>query len=420
MAVIPQEPGFDSTRALLADPYRFIGRRCRAHNAPFFRTRILLRRTICMSGPQAAQLFYDPQRFERRGATPEPVRATLFGKGGVQGLDGEAHRSRKRMLLDLLAPSRARDLARATERQWQTQASRWAGCPRVVLYDELQRLLTRAVYLWAGMALEEAEVPDRTRELVALFDQAAAVGVGHLQARRDRQRLEQRMQRFIEDVREGRARVEPGRAAHTIAWHREPDGRLLEPRVAAIELLNVLRPTVANAVFVVFAAHALERNPQCRQRIAAGDDDYLERFVQEVRRFYPFFPAVVARVRDDFDWQGYEFYAGERVMLDLYGTNHDPSAWDAPETFDPERFRVSNPSPFELVPQGGGEHTHGHRCPGEWMTIEIMKTALAFLTRELRYSVPQQDLAIAFDRMPALPRSRMVIADVRRRGACSR
>ncbi len=52
-----------------------------------------------MTGPEAARLFYDPSRFERRDATPAAFRKTLLGEGGVQDLDGEAHWHRKQMLI---------------------------------------------------------------------------------------------------------------------------------------------------------------------------------------------------------------------------------------------------------------------------------------------------------------------------------
>src|SRR5690606_8806230 len=111
----------------------------------------------------------------------------------------------------------------------------------------------------------------------------------------------------------------------------------------------------------------------CQQRLRdAGSADYPQWFVQEVRRFYPFFPAAAAVVKQDFVWQGYTFPEGRRVMLDLYGTNHDPRAWESPETFSPERFSAWPDSPFTLIPQGGGDHFSGHRCAGEWMTIELM------------------------------------------------
>jgi fatty-acid peroxygenase len=137
-------------------------------------------------------------------------------------------------------------------------------------------------------------------------------------------------------------------------------------------------------------------------------------FVQEVRRFYPFFPLVAARVRNSLAWNGYRFAQGTRVLLDLYGTNHDQRLWDRPEVFQPLRFREWNGSAFNFVPQGGGDHAVHHRCPGEWITIALMKQALAFMTRSMTYDVPKQDLRVRLSRMPAIPRSRFVIQNARR------
>ena len=136
-------------------------------------------------------------------------------------------------------------------------------------------------------------------------------------------------------------------------------------------------------------------------------------FVQEVRRFYPFFPAVAARVRESFEWNGFTFPKGRRVLLNLYGTNHDARTWDAPEAFRPARFRSWDGNPFDFIPQGGGDHFINHRCAGEWVTTKLMKTAVRFLTSEIHYEVPTQDLQIDFARLPALPKSRFVMKSVR-------
>lgn len=175
----------------------------------------------------------------------------------------------------------------------------------------------------------------------------------------------------------------------------------------------MLRPTVAVAAYITFVAHALHQHPECHREIEAGTDGYADLFVQEVRRFYPFFPSIGARVRHDFTWKSYTFPQRRRVILDLYGTNHDARTWDAPEEFRPERFRGWDESPFNFIPQGGGDHNVNHRCPGEWITIDLMRQAVDILTRGFQYDVPEQDLRIDFSRLPALPRSRFVIRNVR-------
>ena len=411
MPRMPRDKSPDSTMALMLDPYGFISKRCRLYGSDVFQTRIQLQKTLCMTGPEAARLFYDPSRFMRRGAAPLRVQNTLFGKGGIQGLDDGAHRNRKQMFLSLMTPEHIGQLAEMTADWWDVYARRWASMKRVVLYDEMQEILTRAVCDWAGVPLAEKEVRKRTRELTALFDAAGSTGPKHWLSRAERKRADSWIAKVVEQVRAGRIEPPEQSAAHVVAWHWELNGELLSPRVAAVELLNILRPTVAVSVYITFAAHALHQHPEYREEV--GEDGFAELFVQEVRRFYPFFPSTVARVREDFEWKGYRFPKGTRTMLDLYGTNHDPRTWEDPGQFRPERFRHWDGSAYNFIPQGGGDHLANHRCPGEWITIELMKVALDFLARRLSYEVPKQDLRIATSRLPALPRSRFILSDVK-------
>lgn len=409
---IPRDKSPDSTLALLLDPYRFIAKRCRRYGTEVFQARILLRRTLCLSGPEAARLFYNPGYFSREGAAPGRVQKTLFGRGGVQTLDGEEHRHRKRMFMSLMTPSAIGRLGDIAAAEWNNRARRWAGLERVVLYEELQSLLTRAACEWAGVPLPEPELEKRAHQLTALFDNAGSVGPRHWRSRCARKRAERWIMELVEEVRAGWLHPPAQSALHLIAHYRDPYGRPLQPRAAAVEVLNILRPMVAVAVYIVFAAHALHRHPECRERLRAGERNYADLFVQEVRRCYPFFPAVMARVRHDFEWKGYAFRRGRRAMLDLYGTNHDPRVWVDPDEFRPERFRGWNGNPFNFIPQGGGDYHANHRCAGEWITLELMRVALDFLAARIRYEVPEQDLRIDYSRLPALPGSRFIITRV--------
>jgi fatty-acid peroxygenase len=372
----------------------------------------MLQKTIFMSGPEAAELFYDQTRFMRSGAMPARIQKTLFGQGGVQGLDDEAHLHRKQMFMSLMTPERIGRLTEMTDGWWRAYARRWASMDKIALYDELHTPLTRSACAWAGVPLEEPEVARRAREIAAMFDYAGSVGRKHWQSRFARKRANQWVAGVIEQVRAGRLHPSEQSAVHLIAWHRDLDGQLLNPHVAAVEVLNVVRPTVAVSVYIVFVAHALHRYPECRARLQSGADGYADLFAQEVRRFYPFFPSVMARARHDFEWKGYPFPRGRRVMLDLYGTNHDERAWAEPNEFRPERFLQWDHSPFNFIPQGGGDYYTNHRCPGEWITTELMKASSVFLTEYMKYEVPEQDLRIDYSRMPALPRNRFIIRNV--------
>ena len=119
------------------------------------------------------------------------------------------------------------------------------------------------------------------------------------------------------------------------------------------------------------------------------------RRAQEVRRLCPFFAYIGGRVREPFDWHNKHFAKGEWVVLDLYGTNIDPRSHRNATSFDPDRFLKREVCPFSFVPQGGGD-----------VRIEM-------LAREMRYDVPPQDLSIRLSRIPARPKSRFIIENVR-------
>ena len=413
MSQIPEDRSLDSTLALAVDGYKFISKRCQRYHSDVFQTRLLLQKTICLKGEEAATIFYDPEKFSRQEAAPKRFQKTLFGEGGVQGLDGAAHRQRKQMFMSLMTGDRIGQLAALLSEQWRSSAKKWEKMDKVVLFEEAKVVFCRAICAWSGVPLQESEVEQRTNDLEAMIDSSGAVGPKHWQGRRSRQRAEQWIEDIIDQVRTKRLEVDPQSATQVIAWHRSLDGQLLDKHIAAVELINVLRPTVAVARYVTFAALALYEHPECRQKLHNNEDDYLQWFVQEVRRFYPFFPFAAARVRQEFDWQGYHFPKGRRALLDLYGTNHDSRLWENPEAFLPERFRQWNESRFNFIPQGGGDYYTNHRCPGEWITIELIKVSLDFLTQSLEYDVPEQNLEINLSRTPTIPKSGFVISHVR-------
>ena len=136
-----------------------------------------------MMGAAAAEVFYDELRFKRRNVAPRRFQKTLFGVGGVQGLDGEEHRHRKQMFMSLMTEERIRLLGELSLSEWEIAARRWEKEARVVLYEASCEVLTRVACTWAGVPLEEAEVRSRARELKAMFDYAGSIGPRHWWAR---------------------------------------------------------------------------------------------------------------------------------------------------------------------------------------------------------------------------------------------
>lgn len=396
---IPRLKNFDSSLAFLREGYDFVGNRCRAMGSDEFRTRIVLREAVCMRGADAAAHFYDGTHFTRTGAMPPTVLHLLQDKGSVQQLDGAHHRARKAMFLNLLTGAAVDEIADRFEAAWIDALPDWRARPSVIFHEEMQRLLCKAACDWAGVPVTGHALVRRTAEMAAMIGSAGAVGprvVGALLLRRRSEAWARR------EILKARAAEKGRMPVSVLAHHRDPDGSLLTPEAAAVELLNLIRPTVAIARFITFAALALHEHPEAASWLEADPDARLPAFVDEVRRFYPFFPVIGGRVRQPFDWHGHRFEEDDWVLLGLHATNHDPALWDEPQAFRPERFINRPPSAFDLVPQGAGDHAIDHRCPGEWFTTALIGRALALLQQAV-WGLPRQDLSIPLDRFPTLP-----------------
>ncbi len=407
----PPAAGFDSTFAFARDPYRFISTSCTRLKSDIFTTRLLLSPVICVTGREAAALFYGSDRVIRAGAAPAAVQRTLTGSGGVQGLDDAAHRRRKALFLDITRDERVRMLVAITRERWLRRLESWLQRGRIDTYAEFKDLLFEAVCVWAGVPVALHEHATRRDEVASLFEHAGSLGPRHWLARAARHRSERWAADLIRAVREDRLQPEPESALARIAAYREADGREPTAERAAVELLNVIRPTVAVAVYLVLTVHALETQAAARE--AAADVSGIDAVVQEVRRFYPFFPAAIGRVRGTGDWAGYTLVKDRRIILDLYGINHDPRLWPEPDAFVPQRFIGRTPDAFAFIPQGGGWADRSHRCPGEGIAVGLMTLAVSMFTRHLTYRVPVQDLRLDFGRLPALPRSGLIIEVLR-------
>jgi fatty-acid peroxygenase len=412
-ASLPQAWGFDQTLALRREGYSFIANRCDKLKSDAFVARLMLTSVVCLRGAAAAELFYSGERVTRAGATPMSALLRLQDFGSVQMLDGEAHRVRKTLFLELANPRRVRELCAVTAQEWLATFERLPQRAPVALFDVTREILTRAVLRWSGLICDEAEIGKRLVEFSEAIEATGAIGPRHWRARLLRWRSERCGRRIIRDVRAGSLPI-PGHApVGLMAAHRDAGGELLPARTAAVELMTLLRATVAVARFIVFAALALDREPRAWTRIADGDEDYLSRFVAEVRRLAPFVPWVGGRARQDFAWNGHSFRTGDWLLLDLYGTSRHPLHWPQPGTFDPDRYLIRPDGAFDYVAQGGGAASGSHRCPGERPTVELIKTAVRLLTRALRYRVPEQDMTVDLTRIPALPASGFLISDVR-------
>ena len=412
---IGYDKGLDHTLKLLEEGYPFIKNRMDLYKCNMFETHIMGEKVVCISGEEACRIFYDEELFQRKGAIPKRIQKTLFGVNAIQGMDNHPHIQRKLFFMSLMTEAHQKKLGELFEKEMEDSLYKWINMREVILFHEVKNILCKVVCLWTGVPLPESDIENRAEDLCSMVDGLGGVGPRYWKGKTARSRTEEWIEGIIEDVRQGKMIVKDDSVLHLMAFHEELNGNLMELQMAAKELINIIRPIVAISTYITFTALAIYEHPECNEELMRGGDNYFEMFVQEVRRYYPFTPFLGARAHKDFVWNQYKFEKGMLVLLDVYGMNHDSQIWNNPDEFRPERFKEEKDRTFSFIPQGGGDPRKGHRCPGEGITIEIMKASLDFLVKKVDFEVPEQDLSYSLSRIPTLPQSGFIMKNIRKK-----
>lgn len=408
---MPKEAVIDNTWNLMKDGYYFIMNRRNQLNSDVFETRLLGKKAICMVGKEAAKVFYDEEKFKRNGAAPKRVKETLFGVGGLQTLDGKTHKHRKEMFMSIMTKNNLEKLNEILKDQWDMALHKWTKMKEIIFYEEVQEILASSACRWAGIPVEDMNIP--TKQLAAMFESPAKIGPLHWHGRNARNEMEKWIRKLIEEVRADKIHPPEHTALHQFSWHRNLEGKYIDSQIAAVEVINVLRPIVAVSIYINFIVLALHDHPDQKEKLKNRDEKYNEIFIQEIRRYYPFFPFLTAIVNNSFIWNDYKFEQGTLTLLDLYGTNHHPELWDRPNDFHPERFTDQKIHPYSFIPQGGGDYFSNHRCPGEGITLEIMKLSVDFLVNRMTYELPEQDFSLKMNDIPCIPKSKILLRNIK-------
>jgi fatty-acid peroxygenase len=394
----------DLALALRRHGYRAVEReRARRGGGDDFAARLLGHRAVVLRSDEGVRAFYDESLVARAGAVPAPLKNLLFGQGAVHGLDGVEHDHRKQLLRSVV-PEDGTGAVVSRAGELLAESSGWWRAGGVTVFDELVQAYGSAVLDWAGVEVSPAQERWIPRELARIVDgfggALPAFPRGWVARRRTDRWLEQR----VVEVRRGDRVVPDGSALRALALAPLPS------QVAAVELGNVLRPTVAVSWLGTSAVLQLVRRAEWRERLATPEvgRDHLA-FAQEVRRHTPFVPVLAGRARRPATVGGLRVGEGDRLVLDVRGVDTDPARWASPETFDAGRFLDWSPGAFDLVPQGGGP-VEGHRCPGESLTIRLLAETVR-VAAGAAYRVPDV-VGTDLTRIPTLPDGGLELAPV--------
>ena len=378
---------------LLTDGY-FYWQNKREHPSDVVTTRLIGKRWLCGADPEAAVAVYDPDRVVRKDAVPEPLQATLFGKGGVQGLEGVRHQNRKAWFVANQSTPEQKSIVAEFQHSWSEALS---GTDSLQVFSTAAEKLFDAATSWLECSPPSRYKAQRlTRDMIAMVDAIGSVGPRHLAGRLARKRAEKWARQVLLERAKARTHGASSPLDGLIGLE-EPGGEPLSLRAASVELLNVTRPVTAVAWYVSFCGLALHNNPGLKDLLAERPQMIVP-FCHEVRRFYPFAPFTAGRAIDAFELGGVVAQPGDMVAVDVYGMHHNPDFWSQPQVFDPERFCGARPEAY--APQGTGNMFTSHRCPGEDLTLQLMAAATTELV-ERSWTVPLQPLDVDKTRIPA-------------------
>ena len=396
--------GLDSSLDLWRDPYGFISSTCDRLGDDGFSTRVMLRRAVCLRGPEAMALVYGSEGLTRQGAMPGWVLRLLQDRGSVQQLDGADHRRRKALFLRLLVESDAdTDLVSRFRAAWQARAEQEG---RIEVLKDASAMLAACACDWSGLD-DLAGEPAVSEALFEMSDRAGRPGPAAWAALRRRRVVERRIARAVRERRAaGFAMNERDTPLARLSLYDDGQGQL-SAEVVAVEFLNLLRPITAVGRFIAFAARELVLRPDLCRRIAE-EPALAIRFAEEIRRWAPFFPFTAAVATRPVRWRNVTLPKGCLILADLYGTCHDPALFPEPDEVRPERgLDWRDPAPG-FVPQGAGDPAQSHRCPGEKVTVALIAEATRLLA-EGGWTAPEQDLGLRGRPPPAQPVSGVLL-----------
>ncbi|PIA36075.1 hypothetical protein AQUCO_03400169v1, partial [Aquilegia coerulea] len=173
--------------------------------------------------------------------------------------------------------------------------------------------------------------------------------------------------------------------------------KLKKKSVKAFSLDMIGGGTETSAVTVEWAISELLKHPKTfnkateeldrvigRERWVEEKDmpklPYIEAILIETMRLHPVIPMLLPRLtHENCEIAGYAIPAGTRALVSVWTIGRDPSLWDKPEEYWPERFIGKSidlkGTDFKLLPFGAGRRM----CPGYILGQKVMQLTLANL-----------------------------------------
>ncbi|GAA0894167.1 hypothetical protein GCM10009122_38470 [Fulvivirga kasyanovii] len=189
--------------------------------------------------------------------------------------------------------------------------------------------------------------------------------------------------------------------------HHDPDAEFMKIRDELMTFFIAGHET--SALGLAWGFHMLAHHPEVQQKlydevkgiekledidlINFSNTEYLQLTVKEVLRRHPPIWNIVRMAREEDELDGYRIAKGKQVMLNIYLIHNNNEYWDAPESFNPERFKaLSLKDKLQYMPFGAGPRF----CIGNNFAIFEMMILMLQLVKAFEL-IPLTDKNVGFN-----------------------
>jgi retinoid hydroxylase len=425
-------PLLGETLRFLGGPYQFIEERTEQHGS-VFRTHLLGKPCVVMTGPKAAEIFINEEFVQREGSQPGNIFA-LFAGPSVPHLDGEPHRERKKILMQAFTREALTSYVPALQTHLEESFLRWTKQSEIRWVDELQRFAIESV---CGSFLGESKGArvDELRKHYKTIDKSFTgmpIKLPGTAYTKGLAAIKQVLGIFHELIAEHQQSAKDDGLERLLKVE-TPQGNKLSADQAAREIHHMI--IAGRIVWAHLASLVIElkRNPELHKELSnevlsvtpqgpitveqLHKMTFLNLLVQEVKRVSPVVPGIFGMAKRDFEVEGHTIPKGWMLLLSLRASHQLAEVYKHPERFDPQRMAEGRSEQKQhahgFFPHGPGQFLNSHHCAGtDYATILTQLFAIV-LTRSYHYDLPTQTLDYTWNQLTPEPKDglRAVITD---------
>ena len=385
----PRQAAVVQTFQWVIDPARFMRRNASRRDGAFTARLGPSTDVVFLWKPSAIKaVFQGPPEHMNMGDINGLFRRVL-GRNSLLVIDGEEHLRQRKLLLPPFHGDRVAEHYAAMQAAAREDVAIWP-LQRPFRLQERMQAMTLNVILRAVFGLEAGARRDRLRVLLArLLELNTTIATTLPQLRielggltpwgrlmRCTSQVDRALYEEIALRRKGPARS--GDVLSLLLEARDADGNPMSDRELRDQLLTMLvagHETTATALAWTFERLLRHQRALARTRteLADGETAYLDAVIKETLRLRPTVPITARKLTVPHEVDGNVYPAGTVLMPCIYLLHRDPTIYDAPDEFRPERFLEAPPPPYAYIPFGGGVR----RCLGAGFALAEMRAVMS-------------------------------------------